>query len=133
MTRITLENGYSSHSMPNIVTDALIIGTGPAGGALASFLASHGKSTATQFPFYVGCSSVEYYVWCKPGIRGIVVSAGSTTADTPRAHITNMAAMGKSVSPSAAKKLINRGYDQSVCAIFVSTRNVTVLPPITRT
>lgn len=46
MTKITWENGHGSHSMPNAVTDALIIGTGPAGGALASFLASHGKYTA---------------------------------------------------------------------------------------
>ena len=28
------------------------------------------------------------------GIRGIMISACPATADTPRAHITNMAAMG---------------------------------------
>ena len=49
-------------------TDVLIIGAGPAGASLACFLASH-------------------------GIVGTMVSRASGTADTPRAHITNMAAL----------------------------------------
>jgi 2-polyprenyl-6-methoxyphenol hydroxylase-like FAD-dependent oxidoreductase len=51
-----------------IQKDILIVGAGPAGASLACFLASY-------------------------GIKGIVVSRAPGTADTPRAHITNMAAM----------------------------------------
>ena len=46
----------------------LIIGAGPAGASLACFLSSY-------------------------GITGIIVSAASGTSNTPRAHITNMAAL----------------------------------------
>ncbi|KAK5061390.1 hypothetical protein LTR84_007932 [Exophiala bonariae] len=53
---------------PDYVTQVVIVGTGPAGGSLASFLGSH-------------------------GIQGIVIGMTSTTAETPRAHITNMAAL----------------------------------------
>ncbi|UQC77560.1 2,4-dichlorophenol 6-monooxygenase [Colletotrichum lupini] len=49
-------------------TDMLIIGAGPAGASLACFLASN-------------------------GLKGIMISASPSTADTPRAHITNMAAL----------------------------------------
>ena len=45
---------------------------------------------------------VGLYLWWSrksdsqcPGVRGIVVGMTSTTADTPRAHISNMATMGK--------------------------------------
>ncbi|KAE8387116.1 FAD binding domain-containing protein [Aspergillus alliaceus] len=51
-----------------IETDFLIAGTGPAGASLACFLASY-------------------------GFKGIMISAAPGTADTPRAHITNMAAL----------------------------------------
>ncbi|OGE52666.1 hypothetical protein PENARI_c009G00484 [Penicillium arizonense] len=69
MTIVQLPNGNTGHNPTSITsTDALIIGTGPAGASLACFLA--------------------YY-----GIRGIMISACPATADTPRAHITNMAAM----------------------------------------
>ena len=52
----------------HIETDLLIIGTGPAGASLACFLSQH-------------------------GLKGIMLSAAPGTSDTPRAHITNMAAM----------------------------------------
>ncbi|KAH7024129.1 2,4-dichlorophenol 6-monooxygenase [Ilyonectria destructans] len=51
-----------------VETDVLIIGAGPAGASLACFLSSY-------------------------GIKGIIVDQNSTNADTPRAHITNMAAL----------------------------------------
>ncbi|KAF7905099.1 uncharacterized protein EAF01_005620 [Botrytis porri] len=51
-----------------IETDLLIVGTGPAGASLACFLGHH-------------------------GLRGMLIAATPSTADTPRAHITNMAAM----------------------------------------
>lgn len=51
-----------------IETDVLVVGTGPAGASLAAFLASH-------------------------GVRGLVIGATSSTAKTPRAHYTNMAAI----------------------------------------
>ncbi|KAK5117526.1 hypothetical protein LTR62_004948 [Meristemomyces frigidus] len=57
----TKENGL-------IETTYLIVGTGPAGSALASFLASHGNT-------------------------GIMISTAPGTAKEPRAHITNPAAI----------------------------------------
>ncbi|EFZ04288.2 2,4-dichlorophenol 6-monooxygenase [Metarhizium robertsii ARSEF 23] len=51
-----------------VEVDSLIVGTGPAGSSLACFLAYH-------------------------GLKGLVVNSASSTADTPRAHITNMAAL----------------------------------------
>lgn len=51
-----------------IETDHLIVGTGPAGASLACFLSSY-------------------------GLKGIMVGAASGSAETPRAHITNMAAL----------------------------------------
>ncbi|KIW37179.1 uncharacterized protein PV06_10798 [Exophiala oligosperma] len=53
---------------PDFNTQVVVVGTGPAGGSLAAFLGSH-------------------------GIQGIVIGMTSTTAETPRAHITNMAAL----------------------------------------
>ncbi|KAL1619934.1 hypothetical protein SLS56_009901 [Neofusicoccum ribis] len=69
-------SGSSGFSTPDgaktpdveIEVDTLIIGAGPAGAALACFLASH-------------------------GIKGLMVSRAPTNADTPRAHITNAAAL----------------------------------------
>jgi hypothetical protein len=41
-----ISNGNTSQDAPEVVvTDLLIIGTGPAGAALAGFLASHGEQT----------------------------------------------------------------------------------------
>lgn len=54
--------------MEPIETDLLVVGTGPAGGSL-------------------GCSLARY------GLKGIMISAAPGTADTPRAHITNTAAL----------------------------------------
>jgi 2-polyprenyl-6-methoxyphenol hydroxylase-like FAD-dependent oxidoreductase len=65
-------NGQSISNTPEntrlVQTDVLIIGAGPAGASLACFLASY-------------------------GIKGVMISRASGTADTPRAHITNMAAL----------------------------------------
>lgn len=51
-----------------VKTDLLIVGAGPAGAALACFLGSH-------------------------GLKGIMIAAAPGNADTPRAHITNMAGL----------------------------------------
>ncbi|KAH8815291.1 FAD binding domain-containing protein [Xylogone sp. PMI_703] len=59
-------NGVSSHSA--LTVDYLIVGTGPAGAALAAFMSSY-------------------------GMTGLIVSQDPSNADTPRAHITNMAAL----------------------------------------
>ncbi|KAA6413706.1 MAG: 2,4-dichlorophenol 6-monooxygenase [Lasallia pustulata] len=60
--------GNDSNTMASIVeTDLLIVGTGPAGASLACFLASH-------------------------GLKGIMIGSASGSAETPRAHIVNMAA-----------------------------------------
>ncbi len=67
-------------------TQCVIIGSGPAGGALASFLAQHGKP------------KIDDKLWicltAREGITGMVISKTSSTARTPRAHTTNMATMG---------------------------------------
>jgi Trk K+ transport system NAD-binding subunit len=67
-------------------TQCVIVGAGPAGGALASFLASNGESK--------DCNIDWISLMASTGITGIVISKTSSTALTPRAHITNMAAMG---------------------------------------
>ncbi|TKA81593.1 hypothetical protein B0A49_00365 [Cryomyces minteri] len=64
-----VSNGQNPHGDLNTLeTDLLIVGTGPAGASLACFLASH-------------------------GLKGVMISAAPGSADTPRAHITNMAAL----------------------------------------
>lgn len=71
-----------------VKTDLLIVGAGPAGAALACFLASYGwclYSTSSQDTF-------ADIALC-PGLTGIMISAALGTADTPRAHVTNMAAL----------------------------------------
>lgn len=60
--------GTNVHEPAAIQTSFLIVGAGPAGASLASFLASY-------------------------GLKGIVVSAAAGTAKEPRAHITNAAAL----------------------------------------
>ncbi|KAF4611368.1 hypothetical protein G7Y89_g15645 [Cudoniella acicularis] len=64
-----LETAKTTSSATTVIeTDLLIIGAGPAGASLACFLAQH-------------------------GLKGIMLAATPSTADTPRAHITNMAAL----------------------------------------
>ncbi|TVY85272.1 2,4-dichlorophenol 6-monooxygenase [Lachnellula suecica] len=63
-----VQNGTHTPEILPVETDLLIIGAGPAGASLACFLAQH-------------------------GLKGIMVAATPSTADTPRAHITNMAAL----------------------------------------
>ncbi|OCL03302.1 hypothetical protein AOQ84DRAFT_368495 [Glonium stellatum] len=64
-----LSNRNTAGSPGRVVeTDHLIVGTGPAGASLACFLASH-------------------------GLKGIAIGAAPGSAETPRAHITNMAAL----------------------------------------
>ncbi|KUJ13596.1 uncharacterized protein LY89DRAFT_622534 [Mollisia scopiformis] len=63
-------NGQSANTNATSIveTDLLIVGAGPAGASLACFLAQY-------------------------GLKGIMLASTPSTADTPRAHITNMAAL----------------------------------------
>lgn len=94
MTIVNLTNGDSQHgqSPPAISTDILIIGTGPAGASLACFLALHGQYS------FIHCILLKHMDTYEDnhglGIHGIMVSSAPGSADTPRAHLTNMAAMG---------------------------------------
>lgn len=65
-----LTNGHARPDLAcsSAVIDVLIIGAGPAGASLACFLSSY-------------------------GVKGLMVSRVSGTANTPRAHITSMAAL----------------------------------------
>lgn len=72
-----------------VETDFLIAGAGPAGASLACFLTSYGECRAeAQYRQKIDVL----------GLRGIMISGAPGTAHTPRAHITNMAAMGKCVN-----------------------------------
>ncbi|KAH8804414.1 FAD binding domain-containing protein [Xylogone sp. PMI_703] len=59
-----------------VETEFLVVGAGPAGAALACFLASYGIQCLINV-----------------GLKGIIISSAPGTANTPRAHITNMAAL----------------------------------------
>jgi hypothetical protein len=98
-----------------VETNFLVIGAGPAGASLACFLASYGEllraaalqdlylSSAMITRRFVTITSLTYNrltTFCHiPGLKGIMVSTAPGTADTPRAHITNMAALGKAIFP----------------------------------
>lgn len=62
-------NGTSHHDQNPVEVPLLIVGAGPAGASLASFL--------SQPPY---------------SMTGLMISAATTTSQTPRAHITNPAA-----------------------------------------
>ena len=91
---LTNANTMSGASVDEIVeTEFLIAGAGPAGAALACFLTSYGRRTSSFFfidSYNILKSSTNYRI----GLKGIMVSAAPGTANTPRAHITNMAALG---------------------------------------
>jgi hypothetical protein len=84
----TLPSGNATGSREEqavvVETDLLIIGAGPAGASLACFLAQHGRNSFGKS---------ELNVDNTPGLKGIMLAATPGTADTPRAHITNMAAL----------------------------------------
>lgn len=66
-------------------TELLIVGAGPAGASLACFLSQHGSRYHIQ--------DGDMKTLTSPGLKGIMIAAAPGTADTPRAHITNMAAL----------------------------------------
>jgi flavin-dependent dehydrogenase len=70
-------------------TDILIIGAGPSGAALASFLGQNGKSYS--FSWWTVQQANGQII----GMSGLVISKGSHTADTPRAHGFSPFALGK--------------------------------------
>jgi 2-polyprenyl-6-methoxyphenol hydroxylase-like FAD-dependent oxidoreductase len=88
MASTTLPNGTSPPGqMPLVETPYLIVGAGPAGAALACFLASH-------------------------GLTGIIISAASGTAKEPRAHITNPAAQECLRDIGLEEAVLEEGTDQ---------------------
>ncbi|CAG8060608.1 unnamed protein product [Penicillium salamii] len=86
MAIFQLANGDGGNTASVTSMDALIIGTGPAGAALAAFLANY-------------------------RIRGAMISSCPTNADTPRAHITNMAAMGELCARKSSSNCVLTDYD----------------------
>lgn len=79
-------------STTTITTPFLIVGAGPAGASLACFLAFHGK--------FLGRCEDDLEHWLISllllGLSGLMVSQDPSNADTPRAHVTNMPAIGES-------------------------------------
>ncbi|KAK3340022.1 FAD binding domain-containing protein [Lasiosphaeria hispida] len=65
---MTLSETHKATMEGAIETEFLVVGAGPAGASLACFLTMHGR-------------------------KGIMISASSSTATTPRAHITNPGAL----------------------------------------
>lgn len=83
-----LPDDVDSDMESTVKVDCLIVGAGPAGASLACFLGHHGKSE---------CESDRGKILAadpRVGLTGLVVAAAPSTADTPRAHLTNMAALG---------------------------------------
>lgn len=78
----------ASSSAPNgvevIETDIFIVGAGPAGASLACFLGNYGMKS----PGLEGDNAKH-----GTGLKGIMISAATTTAKTPRSHITNPATL----------------------------------------
>lgn len=75
-------------------TEFLVVGAGPAGAALACFLTSYGEYLfSVENKVMVFEHLLTEYL---KGFKGIMISAAPGTANTPRAHITNMAALGPS-------------------------------------
>jgi hypothetical protein len=77
---------------PDIETDCLIIGAGPAGASLACFLINYGMAGKTH---QASPNQLTYL----PGVRVLMISDAKGTSATPRAHLINMAGLGKQVRP----------------------------------
>lgn len=80
-------NGFARDSCDAVDAEFLIVGAGPAGAALACFLGSHGMYLHSR---------AKSWTKSGEGLQGIMISSASRPANTPRAHITNMAALGQS-------------------------------------
>lgn len=78
-------------SATDVDTEFLVIGCGPAGASLACFLTSYG-----MLGVLIAKSCRRPTNRCvMSGLKGIMIGAVPGTANTPRAHITNMAAVGE--------------------------------------
>lgn len=80
-----------------IKTDLLIVGAGPAGASLACFLGQHGQPQNDRPPVGIA-DSIQ-------GRSGIMIAAAPGTAETPRAHITNMAGLGRHYIKAALSRV----------------------------
>ncbi|KPM39243.1 2,4-dichlorophenol 6-monooxygenase [Neonectria ditissima] len=83
-----------------IETDFLIAGAGPAGAALASFLGQHGERIIHICVLIASNPRAD--------LKGVVIAKASSTAETPRAHVTN---------PPALECLRDIGIEQGAIAL----------------
>lgn len=85
----------ASNSAIIVETDFLVIGAGPAGSSMGSFLGQNGKTLWMHPSTYI-------WTYCSTlGMKGIVISSAPGTADTPRAHLVNPFALGNIISPQS--------------------------------
>ena len=81
-----LTNG---NTLTVVDTDVLIVGAGPAGAALASFLASYGDVL-----FQIIENELELTLLPRLGIKGIMITEACSTSTTARANYINIPAFG---------------------------------------
>lgn len=88
-----------------VETDVLIIGTGPAGAALACFLAQNGPLLVAKL--------ADGMLTYTPGIKGLIVNYRSSTVTTPRAHLVKSVADSVGIMIALARLTYFRkpGYD----------------------
>jgi heterodisulfide reductase subunit A-like polyferredoxin len=71
-----------------VETGILIVGAGPAGGSLASFLAQNGIQHGIDIS---KSPSLNEFT----GLTALMISSAPGTSDTPRAHLVNPSTIGK--------------------------------------
>jgi 2-polyprenyl-6-methoxyphenol hydroxylase-like FAD-dependent oxidoreductase len=82
-----------------ISTDILIVGAGPAGASLAAFLSHYGTT-------------------------GLMISAAPGTADTPRAHITNLSALDAMRDLGLADECYRLGHQGQFASHFIRDHSI---------
>lgn len=96
-----------------IETEFLVVGAGPAGAGLASFLGQNGERGYSQKPRDLETPFTDKCL-DDLGLKGIVIAAAPGTADTPRAHLNNPFVLGELPS--------------SYCDVLQAVMGLTCLP-----